>query len=272
VQYQDDKLELTAGNFYEQFGNGLTLRTYQEWALGIDNSIDGFRARYFPVKGVQIKGLMGKQRAFWDKAPGLIRAADAEVSLNDVIPGMDSMGTRITLGGSINSRYLADDDPVYQLPENVSAMAGRVQINSTMFSLNAEYAYRINDPNRLNRLTFNPGNALFLNAGFFKGNLSVNVMARRIDNFDFRSSRDATAQEMTLSFLPACTRQHTWRLATLYPYATQLNGELGGQLEVAYTFPKKSRMGGPYGMTVTFNTSHAFGLDTTYNARPLELT
>jgi len=31
ASYTTDKFSFTVGNFYEQFGNGLTLRTYQEW-------------------------------------------------------------------------------------------------------------------------------------------------------------------------------------------------------------------------------------------------
>ena len=35
--------ELTAGTFYEQFGSGFILRTYEERSLGIDNSLLGAR-------------------------------------------------------------------------------------------------------------------------------------------------------------------------------------------------------------------------------------
>ena len=42
--YKLGGLEATAGTFYEQFGNGLVLRAYEERSLGFDNFIDGFRA------------------------------------------------------------------------------------------------------------------------------------------------------------------------------------------------------------------------------------
>ena len=41
LTYHNDQLEITAGNFYEQFGMGMTLRAYNDWGLGFDNSIDG---------------------------------------------------------------------------------------------------------------------------------------------------------------------------------------------------------------------------------------
>ena len=64
--FHKDGLEITAGNFYEQFGSGLTLRTYEDWSLGYDNSLDGIRAKYSPMKGIYLKGVIGRQRLFFD--------------------------------------------------------------------------------------------------------------------------------------------------------------------------------------------------------------
>jgi len=52
LNYKNDKLEITAGNFYEQFGNGMALRTWQEWTLGYDNSLRGLRVKFTPVDGI----------------------------------------------------------------------------------------------------------------------------------------------------------------------------------------------------------------------------
>ncbi|MCF0205948.1 MAG: hypothetical protein HUK15_00845, partial [Bacteroidales bacterium] len=43
--FTNDNLEVTVGHFYEQFGNGLTLRSYEEKSLGIDNAILGVRVK-----------------------------------------------------------------------------------------------------------------------------------------------------------------------------------------------------------------------------------
>ena len=51
--------EVTVGNFYEQFGSGFVLRTYEERSLGIDNSLLGARIVTTPVKGVRLKGSHG---------------------------------------------------------------------------------------------------------------------------------------------------------------------------------------------------------------------
>lgn len=265
AQYHNEKLDITVGNIYEQFGNGLVLRAYQEWSLGLDNSIDGFRAKFTPIKGVQLKGIMGKQRKFWDKSQGIVRAADAEVVLNEVIPALQNATAHITVGGSFTSRYLADNSPKYNLPANVSASAARLNMNIGNFDLAAEYAHKINDPFDKNGYSYNPGNALYLNASYSSNFVGVNVTARRIDNFDFRSERDPSFQELTISFLPACTRQHTWRLPTLYPYATQLNGEMGGQAELIFNLNTVPIIGGK-GAQFTINYSQIYGLDTTHTS------
>lgn len=50
-----ENFELTLGNFYEQFGSGFILRTYEERSLGIDNSLLGGRAVVRPLRGVTLK-------------------------------------------------------------------------------------------------------------------------------------------------------------------------------------------------------------------------
>ncbi len=43
VKFTVSDLEVTAGNFFEQFGQGLIFRSYEERYLGVDNAMDGFR-------------------------------------------------------------------------------------------------------------------------------------------------------------------------------------------------------------------------------------
>ena len=84
LRYQTQLLDLTVGNFYEQFGNGLMLRTYYEPGLLYDNSIDGARVISSPVKGITLKGVIGKQRYYFAVGPGIVRGFDGEVSLNEL--------------------------------------------------------------------------------------------------------------------------------------------------------------------------------------------
>lgn len=102
--------ELTLGNFYEQFGSGFILRTYEERSLGIDNSLLGGRLVVRPFKGVQVKALAGKQRRYWEHT-SLVSGADLEVSVDQWFEKMQQKGTFLTLGASwVNKHEKADDD------------------------------------------------------------------------------------------------------------------------------------------------------------------
>lgn len=265
AKYTNDEIEVTVGNYYEQFGTGMLLRTYQEWALGFDNSLDGLRVKATPLNGVQVVGLIGKQRSFFDLGPGIVRGADVDLSLNDLdIFGQDWLGNdaRIKIGASFVSRYQSASDPILKLPENVFGYGLRAALYSGDFSLSGEWVYKINDPSQTNSNSYNPGNGLFTTASYSAKGFGITLNFKRIDNMDFRSDRAAFGNNLTLNFLPPLTKQHTYRLLTLYPYATQPTGEIGFQGEVVYTLAKGSDLGGKYGTTITLNYSNVHNLDT----------
>lgn len=264
ARYRGEKLDITVGNFYDQFGSGIIFRSYQEWGLGIDNPVDGLRVQFVPTPGLTVKAITGRMRNFWEKSDALLRGGDIDLSLNDMVERWRDKKLRVFAGASIMSKYEEDDDQVLRLPENVSAFGGRLRMIRGGFSLDAEYAYKINDPFNLNNFVYNPGTAIYLNASYAAKGIGINVSTKRIDNFDFRSGRQATLQELSISFLPPISRIHTYRLPTLYPYATQLNGEVGLQASLVYTIPRKTALGGKYGTKIQLNYSRTHALDTTF--------
>jgi len=72
ASYTNDGLQVTVGNFYDQFGSGMVFRTYEERSLGYDNAMDGIHVKYKPYKGIELKGLIGNQRFFFDKGAGIV--------------------------------------------------------------------------------------------------------------------------------------------------------------------------------------------------------
>ena len=46
IQYQNKNLNLTLGYFYEQFGSGLILRSWEDRILGINTALRGLRLKY----------------------------------------------------------------------------------------------------------------------------------------------------------------------------------------------------------------------------------
>lgn len=263
AQYAGERITVTAGNFYEQFGSGLIFRSYEERALGLDNALDGASIRFSPVQGVDLKGIIGRQRVnFVDgnlfNSDGIIRGLDGSISLNDVIPGFNESEFKISIGGSIVSRYQAAANDTLIIPRNVGSYGGRVDLKYKRFYLNAEYIHKDNDPNEQNDWIYNTGHGALVNLGYSQKGLGILLTAKSLDNMTFRSDRTFEGNQAFINYLPATSNNHTYNLAgTLYPYATNLAGEVAYQLDVLYKIPKKSKLGGKYGTDLHLNVSVA---------------
>ncbi len=251
LTYTCSFMELTVGNFYEQFGSGMLLRTYEDRNLGIDNSIDGVRIKTVPFKGITLKGLWGTQRFFWNHGTGIIRAIDGEFSLNEVFSKFNESKIKILAGASFVSKYQEDIDPVYILPENVAAMGGRLKLTYNKLSLSGEYAYKYNDPSVENGFIYKPGQALLINTTYSRKGLGIILATKRTDNMSFRSDRNALGNVLNINYLPSLSKEQTYSFASMYPIATQANGEAGIQGQIFYNIKKKSKIGGKYGANVT---------------------
>ncbi len=261
AEFKSDMINVTAGNFYEQFGSGLIFRAYEERLLGYDNAVDGVRMKFRPSDGIELTGLIGSQRSFWSNGVGIVRGGNSRFELNTIFP--DLLPLQTTVEGSLISKYQADQESFYNLPANVLAWSGKLSVNASDFMLEGEYAYKYNDPSASNNFSFNPGKALMFTASYYPSGFGATVNFHTIDNMDFRSDRDARGNNLNLNFIPPLTKQHIYRLATLYPFATQLNGEIGLQAELTYTFPKNTFFGGDYGTTLSLNYSQINSMDKT---------
>lgn len=281
--YKKDFLEVTIGNYYEQFGSGLIFRSYQEPNLGIDNAMDGAKVVLTPFAGVTFKGIIGKQRYYWEDVWanddfGLVRGFDGEVNLNSVIKKWENSPLQFTFGASFVSvydkaetRYVTDattgDQYKIGIPENVGAAAERFSVLYKNWNLNAEFAQRGQDPNAVNEYIFHKGNAAYITTGYSIKGLGINLAAKSIDNMSFKSRRNETGNMLNVNYLPALTKQHSYSLFNMYPYATQVNGEVGFQADIFYKFKKNTLLGGKYGMDLKLNYSRVNSLDTTGVAR-----
>lgn len=276
LTYRNGDLEMTAGNFYEQFGSGLIFRSYEERGLGYDNALDGFRLKYKPFAGVYFKGIIGRQRTFFQTGEGIVRGLDGEWNINESFTSRAAAKTQWILGGSFVSKYQKDQDPTFNLPLNVGASSVRFNVNSGGWSFGSEYAYKINDPSTSNGFIYKEGQALLVNAGYTKKGLGITLAAKRIDNMGFRSDRYSVGNTLIINYLPALTKNHTYILTAMYPYATQPNGEFGFQAEVFYNLKAGSSLGGKYGTDITLNYSRAqsikkAAIDTTGNPDAADL-
>ncbi len=271
VSYNGERLSVTAGNFYEQFGSGMILRTYEDRYLGLDNSIRGLNVTLRPIDGITIKGVIGKERMYWFYSEGLVRGVDGEVNLGSLIKSLGESKFRVTLGAGFVSKYETDEvipssaDPEYKLnlPLNVGATSVRADLGYGNWSLQAEYAYKGQDPNTINGYIYRPGQGLLLNLNYSQRGFSAGIQAKRIDNMGFKADRSQSGEMLYINYLPAITKNHTYAFLSMYPYATQVNGEQGLQGDVMYKFKKGTFLGGEYGTDLHLNSSVVYGLDTT---------
>lgn len=272
VTYRSDLIDVTAGNFYEQFGTGMILRIFEERNLGIDNTIEGVRFKFRPFQGFELTGLYGRGRDFWELSSGILRGADLNLNLNYLLfedvwasNNLFFQNNQISIGGSIVSRYQEDDNALLNLPENVFAWSGRISMIGNFYSFYAEYMNKVNDPIQSNNFVFNQGRGLKVLAALFRDGISVNFNYHYIQNIDFRIDRDATILELPVNFVPPLTRVQTQLLATIFPYGTQPNGETGIGVDAGYKIPRGSLLGGKYGTQIGGNFSLVYGLDSTAN-------
>ena len=258
--------ELTLGTFYEQFGSGFILRTYEERSLGIDNSILGARVAVTPFKGVNVKALTGRQRRYWDWNKAWLSGADVELNVEQWSQRMQETGTYLMLGASfVNKHEKTEDimvDQVHKLnlPENVNAFDLRARLQKGNVSVLAEYAQKTQDPSFDNNYIYRKGYVAMLSASYSKRGMSILLQAKRSDNMSFRSRRSMNGTSSFINHLPAFTMDHTYSLAALYPYATQPLGEWAYQAELGYQFKRGTALGGKYGTNVKVNFSHVHSL------------
>lgn len=262
AHYNKDQFDITIGSFYEQFGSGIILRSYYEPTLGYDSFLDGARVKFSPKKGIEFKGLLGKQRFYMDFAPGTIRAFDAEIDLKENIKLMKEWKSRIILGGSVVNKYQESADTM--IPGNVYSQALRLKVSRGGFLLNAEHVRKGQDPNFDNTFVYHKGNASVLNLSYYQKGLGVFLGAKRVDNMSFRSGRSMFGLDPMINFHPALTKQHLYALTNFFPYATQPNGEFAINGEIGYKFKRKSKLGGKYGTKVNLNVSIVNSIDKEY--------
>ena len=262
IQYKNNFIDITLGNIYDEFGSGLIFRTYFDSNLGVDNSVQGGRVKIQPTKGIYLTGLMGQQKSYWEYSESVVRGFNADIALNESL--LKNWQSIINVGASfVTKKEINDDEPLYKLPENVGAFNSRVNITKGNTTLNLDYAYKINDPSADNNTIYQNGHGLILNGNYSKKGFGVSFGAKRIQNMSFRSERNAILQDLNINYITPFTKQQSYSLATIYPYASQSNGEMGSQIDIYYKIPKKSKLGGKYGTSISFNFSNVFDIHRT---------
>jgi len=281
--YKGEDLDITAGNFYEQFGSGLILRSWEDRQIGINNSIRGVRVAYTPNDFTTIKGLIGKQRLGFETTEGTIGGFDVETNITRLFDE-ENYNNSVTAGFSYVGQHEDYTGSVEDFPQNASNISARLGYsgNSGIYA-NAEYVHRGEQPAYFSGVPtekYYDGNAFLVNLGYSTKGFGINTTFRRLENMGMYSQRDLSEpafnvyNEAIVNYLPALTRQHDYLLTNIYVYQSQPNinfekqevGEIGGQVDVFYNFAKGTFLGGKYGTKLAANASYWNGLNPEFSA------
>ena len=281
LNYKNEKIDLTAGYFYEQFGSGLLFRGWEDRNLGINNALRGGRVIFKPTKFITLKSVYGQQRTGFNVANSTIYGSDFEIVLSDL---MKFKTTELSLGLT----YVGRDEKTDIINQNfkslTNAFGARLNFNQNSFYASSEFNFKANDAvvqviNQVNNNFIKPGSALLINTGFSKKGFGIDVTFRRLENMTFYSERAAKGNafnDKIMNFVPSLTKQHHYNLANIYPYQAQPNvrllddslvkaGEIGGQIDVFYNFAKNTLLGGKTGTKIAVNISNWNALGGTFN-------
>lgn len=264
IQWQDANYSILVGDVYDQFGNGLIFRSFEDRQLGINNSIEGGRVTATFGNIVSVKALFGRPRLYssangysrgWigsQYARSTVGGADLSVSLSDIIGSEELMmsiegsyvNRRERLDRELNGmNYGTDYFPYFELTSpDLNMYSARLNLDYKGFTLRGEYAGKGKDISSgavLGKAA--KGSAVLAELGYNVGGLSVSAQVRRLEMMGTPLSLYGNLGVMgnTLNYLPALTRQHTYMLAALNPCQMNAEGELAVQADVYYTLRSK---------------------------------
>ncbi|WHT37631.1 DUF6029 family protein [Myroides sp. mNGS23_01] len=272
-------LDVTAGHFYDQFGSGLLFRAWEDRQLGVNNAVFGLNAKYDIDTWGKVTVLGGKQRIGmgFDFAKAMLYGADFTISMDDLL-GWENH--TLNIGGSYLGRKISDNKENEDLDNFNSNYAVRADYATGGFYLGAEYVNKgvdyVAQSGFVRAGNKQKGSGLLVNSGYFQKGMSLDINLRRIENIQNASQREFIGNEYfqgVLNYVPALTKQYDYSLQNIYVYQAQgsidwlgkRTGEIGGQLDFYYEFPKGSTLGGEYGTNLVVNGSYWAGLKTTMN-------
>lgn len=278
ANYKNEKLDLTAGYFYGQFGNGLIFRSWEDQQLGINNALRGGKIEYAPFEYVHFIGVYGKHRVGFDVSEGEIYGFDTEFNISEALKFEDAT---LNVGFSVVNRSQKIENEAEGFNKNTYAYSGRFDYSKNNFYSNAEYVVKDKDAllefGSVNTNALSKGNALLFNTGYSKKGFGLNATFRRLENMTFHSDREVNGNvdnEQLVNYLPSLTKQHDYSLANIYVYQTQSRvtfnpfekaGEIGSQFDVYYQFEKETFLGGKYGTNLAINYATLYGLDANFD-------
>ena len=264
VQKDFDRLSLAGGYLYDQIGSGIIFRAYEARALAIDNALYGLRLSYRFADDWTVTGFTGRQKRQFElfesnfralRLEGFATVGDPEKPIT-LSPGLGAVGrtfddnTINSLVATLNT-YLAEDAFVPNYNTYAFTFYNTLSYGPVNWYLETAYKTEdaMNDPfgRRItaggtevvgNTFFESSGTVLYTSLSYAKKGFGLTLEGKRTENFSFRNRPQAVLNRAIVNFLPAMSRENTYRLTTRYVAATQ---ELGEYALKANLFYKPSR-------------------------------
>lgn len=258
IKKKIDKLELTGGYIYEQYGSGAILRTFEERNLGIDNAIFGVRAKYDLNDRYRIRGIVGTQKYQMDFFGSFVKGINLEGSENF------SENANFSFGLAAINRTLKDkdreavdnsvvgypDSSYFKTPYNTYVLGGYYTLQVGRFSYSSEFAYKTPDAvyNQFrlnNQYEYKSGHYIMESISYSQKGFGVTLQSRWIDHFQFQSTAEGALTNFNynnnrkLAFLAPINKQNSLRLPARFQIAPIDISEFGNSLDITFSPAKK---------------------------------
>ncbi len=275
VSWTDDNFSVIVGDFFEQYGSGMILRSYEDRALGFNNSIEGVRITYNSSDILGAKAMVGRPRLYMDYADTWLYGADLSLAISSLV-GMEN--GYLALEGSYLSQYdsgrsiYKTEDGLPIVSNNMDAWSARLAFEMAGFNLRFEYAGKSPDAYNTGE-AWEPlrGSAQLLELGYSGHGWGVAFAARNYQHMQMKLIEPDKNNYLeignVLNYLPSLTRIYTYSLANLDPYMIKPEyDETAAQLDVFYNVPRRTSFGGRYGMKFHVNAALAYWATEHFNS------
>ena len=138
-----DKLDITMGSFYDQFGTGILFRAYEQRQIGIDYAIQGMRLKYNLNDKWAIKGFAGNQKGNIKNRFGFANQVISGLNIEGNLGlGADSKYGDLQVGASVVNRTL-DRETMDRLVSTINTyeLADRFYPKYNVYGGNAYLTY-----------------------------------------------------------------------------------------------------------------------------------
>ena len=273
IQWEDDNWGVRLGDIYDQFGNGLIFRSYEERALGFNNSLSGARAFYNLNDIISAKVLAGRPRLYDSRSETIVWGGDLSLSLSDMF-GWNSttasiegsyVGRKIDGVSELSQPHPFNPEVSYKIDSDVLNMvSGRLNLEVAGVTIRGEYATKLNEDLYAPDQKPSRGNVINLDLGYNYKRFSFSGTFRRQEHMTTPilvkdGGMIGFAQlggGNVVNYIPLLTRQHTYSLANLNPYTgttTYTGSEIGGQFDIYYSLRNPKARGKYWNFHVNFS-------------------